>query len=257
MKEILVVEDSSLTRLMVKRVLEEEGYAVTELASGEEVLAKIRLRQRPFDLIIMDIHLPGMDGLRTLEALKGLPEYAYVPVMMLTVTSSAVREAIRLGAVEYLCKPFEQEQLVQRVRKLIGPGRREGQEEKTPLERFYEVMRLEINRARRGSTPLTIVLGRREGGPGAEVRELAEQAQRQLRTIDAVLPLSKRSLVAVLPVTDLNGAQVVMQKLESWIATADRGAAWKFAPAAFPEHGQDGEELLERARAELSKATQA
>ncbi len=252
MKEILIVEDSSLTRLMVRRALEEEGYRVAESASGEEALARLKIRAHPFSLIILDINLPGMDGIATLEALRKNPDYAYVPVMMLTVTAhaSAVKRALALGAVDYLCKPFEMAELVHRVKKLIGPG---AKEEKTPLALFGEVMRQEINRAQRGGTPLSLVLGYREREAAEGLEEVAAALRKELRSIDTVIPLTRSSLVVVLPVTNLEGAGVVAEKLTRLLARYDRGAPWTFAAAGFPEHGRTGEELLEHARMVLGE----
>lgn len=62
-KSILLVEDSTLIRFSSRRTLEEKGYLVDEAASGEEALAKAREKGEPYDLVILDIHLPGMDGL--------------------------------------------------------------------------------------------------------------------------------------------------------------------------------------------------
>ncbi|QGP94083.1 Sensor kinase CckA [Neomoorella glycerini] len=68
-KSVLLVEDSTLTRFSSRRTLEEKGYLVDEAASGQEALVKARGKGGPYDLVILDIHLPGMDGLAVLENL--------------------------------------------------------------------------------------------------------------------------------------------------------------------------------------------
>jgi CheY-like chemotaxis protein len=251
-KEVLIVEDSHLTRLMVKRVLEERGYVVTQSATGEEALSKVKLRSKPFDLVIMDVYLSGMDGLRTLELLKQEPEYTYVPVMMLTVASavSVVKQAIELGAVDYLCKPFTPEQLVARVEKLIGPAR----DEDEPLQKFYRVVRCEINRANRGKTSLVLLLIQFSKTPSIKIAKLAEEIQKRVREIDTVLPLSEHSLVAVLPLTDRKGAEVVVGKIGTWFSQIGEKEEWQFSISVYPENGADAQELLSYARSELSKA---
>ncbi|MGB9662187.1 MAG: response regulator [Moorellaceae bacterium] len=211
-KSILLVEDSALTRFSSKRALEERGYLVEEVATGQEALLKVREKREPYDLVILDIHLPGMDGLAVLESLKRLPEYKYVPVMVVTMDSNllVVKRAIELGAVEYLCKPYTFEELVRRVEKLIGPG---GREELKPAELLQKVLRNEINRANRGQLQLALVLFRFSDPGKGRVSEFARQARRRLREIDTVIELSKSTLALVLPLTGKEGAEVVIKPI--------------------------------------------
>ncbi|NPV27795.1 MAG: response regulator [Firmicutes bacterium] len=247
-KNVLLAEDSTLTRFYARRALEEKGYLVDEAASGVEALVKAREKAEPYDLVILDIHLPGMDGLAVLENLKQLPEYRYVPVMVVTVESnvSMVRRAIELGAVEYLSKPYTVEELVRRVEKLIGSGARG---EVTPVELFHKVLRNEINRAKRGGLKLALVLAKFEGLRWKKVVECAKQARRHLREIDTVIEFKKDTLVLVLPLTDKEGAQVVIKKLGKVLPEA-----WGYGIAVYPNDGQDGEELFAFAEASLKES---
>ncbi|AKX93436.1 two-component system response regulator [Moorella thermoacetica] len=246
-KSVLLVEDSTLTRFSSRRVLEERGYLVDEAASGQEALVKARGKGEPYDLVILDIHLPGMDGLAVLENLKRLPEYRYVPVMVVTIESNVavVKKAIDLGAVEYLCKPYSVEELVRRVEKLIGPGARR---EATPAELLHKVLRNEINRASRGALNVALVLARSEGLGKGKIVECARQARRRLREIDTVIELSKSTLALVLPHTGKEGAQVVITKLAGLLP-----GTWSYGVAVYPDNGKDGEELFAYAEASLKE----
>ena len=114
---ILVVEDERKVASFIKKGLEEEGYAVDVAADGEEglVLALTRVH----DLIILDIRLPKMDGLRVLQALRH--DSVTAPVLLLTVRATIEDKVLGLdaGADDYLTKPFAFQELVARVRALL------------------------------------------------------------------------------------------------------------------------------------------
>jgi heavy metal response regulator len=114
---ILVVEDERKVASFIRKGLEEEGYAVDVAADGEEglVLALTRVH----DLIILDIRLPKMDGLRVLQALRH--DSVTAPVLLLTVRATIEDKVLGLdaGADDYLTKPFAFQELVARVRALL------------------------------------------------------------------------------------------------------------------------------------------
>jgi heavy metal response regulator len=114
---LLVVEDEKKVASFVKKGLEEEGYAVDVAADGEEGLA-IAL-ERVHDLIILDIRLPKIDGLRVLQALR--QDNVTTPVLLLTVRATIEDKVLGLdaGADDYLTKPFAFQELVARVRALL------------------------------------------------------------------------------------------------------------------------------------------
>lgn len=253
MKKILVVDDSHLTRFMVKKILESNGYTVTELASGEEVLTRIKQKDEPFDLLILDIYLPGISGFHTLSKIKEDPRYAYVPVMVFTFDTSpaTVRQAIQLGAVDFIRKPFKPEDLLSRVKNIIGPAAKK--DEKSVIQDVHKVMSLEINRAVRGKTPLSIIIGNRKNESQDRMEELVEAIRSILRAIDTTIAFNSNSFITILPITNASGAQVVTQKISNLLSTKDEGGTWHFASATFPENGHTTEELLAYASNRLTK----
>ena len=114
---ILVVEDEKKVASFIRKGLEEEGYAVDVAADGEEGLALALTRVH--DLIILDIRLPKMDGLRVLQALRH--DRVTAPVLLLTVRATIEDKVLGLdaGADDYLTKPFAFQELVARVRALL------------------------------------------------------------------------------------------------------------------------------------------
>jgi two-component system response regulator MprA len=118
---ILVVDDDAPIRRMLDRTLSAEGYAVESAADGGEALAAVE-RSTP-DLIVLDVGLPGVDGLSVSKRLrsKGLA----VPVLLLTARDAVADRVAGLdaGADDYLVKPFATEELLARVRALLRRGR--------------------------------------------------------------------------------------------------------------------------------------
>ena len=115
---ILVVEDKETNRKLVRDVLRFKGYEVEEAVTAEEGLEMARSRQP--DLILMDIHLPGMDGITALRTLRADPETSGIPVIALTASAMpSDREAIlSAGFNSYETKPIS----VKRLEEIVLEG---------------------------------------------------------------------------------------------------------------------------------------
>ena len=118
---ILVVEDNAANRLLVASVLEREGYQVELAESSEDALE--RLGACTPDLILMDVQLPGMDGLALTRLLKSAPDTAAIPVVALTAHAMIGdrEQALAAGCAGYISKPIDTRTLGGEVRKFLIP----------------------------------------------------------------------------------------------------------------------------------------
>jgi len=119
-KTILTVDDSASMRQMIKLTLTDAGYDVTEANDGTQGLAIAR--GKAFDMVLTDLNMPGMDGVSMIKEIRKLSTYTGVPIVLLTTESDAEKkqQAKAAGATGWITKPFQQEQLVAVVRKVLG-----------------------------------------------------------------------------------------------------------------------------------------
>ncbi len=120
MASILAVDDSSSMRQMVAFTLKGAGYQVVEAADGQEALNKAKSQK--FDLVITDVNMPVMDGITFIRQLRGEPSYKFTPMLMLTTESSMDKKAEgkAAGATGWIVKPFNPDQLLNTVKKVLG-----------------------------------------------------------------------------------------------------------------------------------------
>ena len=113
-KRILVVDDDSMNLMRTKMILGQE-YQVVLAESGLEALNKLQEEEEQIDMVLLDIDMPEMNGIETFERMKDFD--ADIPVIFLTASGAEddVVSAIRLGAVNYLKKPFRPQELMRRV----------------------------------------------------------------------------------------------------------------------------------------------
>ena len=119
MKHILIVDDNKTNLIMARQELKEE-YEVTPVISGEQALQF--LEKRIPDLILLDINMPVMDGKETLTRIKANPVWSNIPVIFLTSDESSETEAecLRLGAEDYIRKPFVAKVMKSRIERVIN-----------------------------------------------------------------------------------------------------------------------------------------
>ncbi len=119
---ILIVDDDHALSRTLSWVLSENGYEVSTIPSGDELFA--RLAQTPYDLLLLDIDLPGASGLELLKQLQDDARYREIPILMVSSLSKedAGVEALGLGAVDFISKPFSIRDLTARVRARLRAG---------------------------------------------------------------------------------------------------------------------------------------
>jgi len=120
MATILAVDDSASMRQMVSFTLKGAGYDVTEAKDGNEALTIAKTSS--FNLVLTDVNMPGMDGITLTKELRSLPNYKFVPILTLTTESSDDKKKAgrAAGATGWIVKPFNPEQLLATVKKVIG-----------------------------------------------------------------------------------------------------------------------------------------
>ena len=120
MKKILVVDDDEMNLKMAKFILEQKDYFVITASSGMECLSI--LKNRTVDLILLDVEMPIMNGIKTLECIRDNKELINIPVMFLTADANeaTVIAAGRLDAAGYVKKPYMPQDFLERVEKIIG-----------------------------------------------------------------------------------------------------------------------------------------
>jgi len=118
---ILVVDDDDFQCKIVSRLLAEKDYRVVFATGGVEALNMLR-KMRP-DLILMDIMMPELDGIETTRRLKTMPQFADVPVIMVTGNSegTTVRDSMKAGATNFVVKPFDRDTLLAKIANALYP----------------------------------------------------------------------------------------------------------------------------------------
>lgn len=120
MSTILIVDDDPTILELLEVNLEMEGYEVVRAEDGRMAIEKAGT-ERP-DLILMDVMMPGMDGLTARQELSKIPELAHIPVVFLSAAAQRtdVRKGLELGATDYITKPFEPEELLSLIERILG-----------------------------------------------------------------------------------------------------------------------------------------
>lgn len=119
MKRIMTIDDSPSLRQMVALTLENAGYEVVEASDGRDAVAK--LGGREYHLFVTDLNMPGMDGIELTRKLRSMPEYRFVPIVLLTTESNQEKkmQGKAAGATGWIVKPFQPGDLLATVKKVM------------------------------------------------------------------------------------------------------------------------------------------
>lgn len=142
-QHLLMIEDDARLAAMVGEYLTQSGFVVTHMPDGESGLCA--LQDKPVDLVVLDLMLPGIDGLEVCRRIRALPgDAARVPVLMLTAKGDPMDRVVGLeiGADDYLPKPFEPRELLARIRAVL----RRHQGGAAPEHKLMRFGALEIDR---------------------------------------------------------------------------------------------------------------
>jgi CheY-like chemotaxis protein len=117
---VLVVDDNDMNRDVLSRRLQREGYEVSTVENGKRAIEALALEK--YDIVLLDIMMPEMDGFETLKRIRNNPKTKPVPVIMLTSLNEMedVKKCIGLGANDYVLKPYNIEDLQTRIEKHLG-----------------------------------------------------------------------------------------------------------------------------------------
>ncbi|MBI4492596.1 MAG: diguanylate cyclase [Chloroflexi bacterium] len=271
---VLVVDDNEINRDLLARRLERLGCRVALAEHGRAALE--RLRAEPFDLVLLDILMPELNGYQVLARVKSDPSLRHIPVIVLSAMDEveSIVRCIELGAEDYLVSPFNPVLLKARIGACLDRKRMHEALARQALHDaltglpnrtlLYDRLRQALLAARREQTPLALLwldldhfkevndtLGHQVGD--ALLQQVGQRLERALRASDTVARLGGDEFAVILPGADLAGATLAAAKLlqaleEPYVLDARRveiGAS--FGIALYPEHAQDGESLLRRA----------
>lgn len=196
---ILVVDDDHRIRDLLGRYLQDNGFRVT--TAGDAVAARSAMRGLTFDLVILDVMMPGESGLELARALKAM---APIPVCMLTARAEPENrvEGLEAGVDDYITKPFEPRELVLRLHNILrrGRGAQEPRDEVAMGEYVFNVVRGEL---RRGQESIKLTEREREllrlfaSRPGSAIprHELAaDESSGNERAIDVQINRLRRKI---------------------------------------------------------------
>ncbi len=286
--KILVVDDEEVIRSFMLDVLVDEGYQVTAAASGDQA---VRLFQgNSYHLIITDIKMPGMDGLQVLREAKTINPKQDVIVMTGYASTETAVESMKLGAADYITKPFNLDQIKIVVAKTLERSRLQQKAEEGEIYKqlsridgltelynytfFQQLLKNEIERAQRYGHQLSLLMididdfksyNDRNGHPAGDqaLKKLSRVMSRAVRGCDYIARYGGDEFVVVLPETEKSEAKLIGERLRALVEHTDfsprstrkqSGFTVSIGLATFPRDAQTSEDLVKRADEALYKA---
>ena len=119
MAKVLIVDDAAFMRMMIKDILEKNGFEVVGEASNGIVAVDLYKKEKP-DVVTMDITMPDMDGIEAVKAIKEFDPTAKVIMCSAMGQQSMVMDAIKAGAKDFIVKPFQADRVLEAINKVLG-----------------------------------------------------------------------------------------------------------------------------------------
>ena len=119
MAKVLIVDDAAFMRMMIKDILEKNGFEVVGEASNGLVAVDLYKKEKP-DVVTMDITMPDMDGIEAVKAIKEFDPAAKVIMCSAMGQQSMVMDAIKAGAKDFIVKPFQADRVLEAINKVLG-----------------------------------------------------------------------------------------------------------------------------------------
>ena len=245
---IVVADDDRVGREVLVTMLRAHGYTVEAVEDGQQALE--RAGKGGVDLLLLDVVMPKLTGLEACRLLKSVQRDSFLPVILLTVRSDAASrvEGLKIGADDYVCKPFDEAELLARVEAMLRIKRMHDQvtQAKAKLEQLslrdeltglynYRYLHIRLNeefkRAERYHEPLACILldvdrlrdlnerGGRSFGDQV-LCGIADAVRRNVREVDVVARFGGDEFLLVLPSTHFAGSATVAERI--WRETRDR-----------------------------------
>jgi two-component system, cell cycle response regulator len=238
---VLIADDDQLSRDYVATLLRKHGIEVEFAEDGPKALAAAR--DLDLDLVLLDIMMPGIDGLDCCRLIKGITQEEFLPVVLLTAKGDAESRVtgLRIGADDYVAKPFDERELMARVTNLLRIKRMHDNinEARTRLEQLavqdeltglfnYRYLHTRLNeefkRSERYRDPLACVMldidhfkrvNDRYGHDAGDtvLREVSARIRKAVREIDVVTRYGGEEFLLVLPSTNFSGALSVADRV--------------------------------------------
>ncbi|MFC1683285.1 diguanylate cyclase [Candidatus Zixiibacteriota bacterium] len=285
---VLVVDDEEIVRSFLVDVLSEEGYQVRAVPSGEEAI--VLFERETYDLIITDIKMPGTNGMEVLRSAKTMDPNQNVIVMTGYASTETAVESMKLGAGDYITKPFNLDQIKIVVAKTLERSkllkkaeegeiykqlsRIDGLTELYNYTFFQQLLKTEVERAMRYSHQLSLLMididnfkgyNDNHGHPAGDeaLKRLARVMSRAVRGCDFIARYGGDEFVVVLPETEQSEARIIGERLRLLVeqTTFDGDGSGQQAIitvslglATYPQDAQTKEDLVKRADQALYQA---
>lgn len=238
---VVVADDDRITREMLGQILRDNGFVVEIVSDGQAAVE--RVARGGVDLVLLDILMPRLSGLEACRLLKGMTSDSFLPVVLVTVkTDTASRvEGLKIGADDYVCKPFEERELIARVEAMLrikklhdhvvrARARLEQMSVHDELTGLYNYRYLhsrlneEFKRAERYHDPLAAIVididrlqafnddASREAGDRV-LCIVADATRRSVREVDVVARFGGDEFLVVLPSTHFAGSVTVAERI--------------------------------------------